>query len=46
MYMGLLEKPDRKRGFKKERILRVLLNYPDGEHTKYRVAKLADVTEP
>lgn len=46
MYMSLLEKPDRKRGFKKERILRVLLSHPDGEHTKYRVAKLADVTEP
>mgnify|MGYP000406890704 CR=1 FL=1 len=43
--MGLLEPPDRERGFKKERILRVLLNHPDGEHTKYRVAKLADVTE-
>jgi len=43
--MGLLEPPDRERGFKKERILRVLLNHPDGEQTKYRVAKLADVTE-
>lgn len=43
--MALLEKPDRVRGFKKERIIRVLLNHPDGEKTKYRVAKLADVTE-
>lgn len=42
----LLEKPKRKRGFKKERIIRVLLNYDGGEITKYRVAKLAEVSEP
>jgi hypothetical protein len=42
----LLEKPERERGFKKERIIRVLLNHDSGEITKYRVAKLADVSEP
>lgn len=42
----LLSKPDRERGFKKERIIRVLLNHPKGNITKYRVAKLADVSEP
>lgn len=42
----LLEKPDRERGFKKERILRVLLNHTGEAVTKYRVAKLADVSEP
>lgn len=41
----LLEKPDRRRGFKKERMLRLLLNHPDGELSKYRLAKLADATE-
>lgn len=41
----LLEKPDRKRGFKKERMLRLLLNHPDGELSKYRLAKGADATE-
>lgn len=44
MYM-LLEPPARERGFKKERILRVVLNHADGEITKYRVAQLADVSE-
>lgn len=42
----LLEKPARERGFKKVRILRVLLNHAGGDLTKYRVAKLADVSEP
>jgi len=42
----LLERPQRERGFKKERILRVLLNHSDGEITKYRVAKLAEVSGP
>ncbi|PTD94115.1 hypothetical protein C9439_04245 [archaeon SCG-AAA382B04] len=42
----LLEKPRRERGFKKERIIRVLLNHPRGDITKYRVAKLADASEP
>lgn len=41
----LLEKPDRQRGFKRERILRILLNHPDGELTKYRVAKEAAASE-
>lgn len=44
MYM-LLEPPARERGFKKERILRVVLNHANGEITKYRVAQLADVSE-
>jgi len=42
----LLEKPKRERGFKKERIIRVLLNCDEGEITKYKVAKLANVSEP
>lgn len=42
----LLEMPERKRGFKKERMLRILLNHPDGSLTKYRIAKEADVSEP
>ncbi|OKY78504.1 MAG: hypothetical protein BTN85_0995 [Candidatus Methanohalarchaeum thermophilum] len=42
----LLEKPERERGLKKERIIRVLLNHPEEDITKYRVAKLADVSEP
>jgi len=41
----LLEPPARERGFKKERILRVVLNHADGEVTKYRVAQLAEVSE-
>lgn len=41
-----LQKPDRTRGVKKERILRVLLNHPDGELTKYRIAKAVDASEP
>lgn len=41
----LLEKPDRQRGFKRERILRILLNHPDGALTKYRVAKKAEASE-
>jgi len=42
----LLEKPKRERGFKKGRIFRVLLNHSGEEITKYRVAKLAEVSEP
>jgi hypothetical protein len=42
----MLEFPNRERGFKKERILRVLLNHPDGELSKYRVAKEADGSGP
>ena len=42
----LLQKPDRTRGVKKERILRVLLNNPDGTSSKYRIAKEVDASEP
>ncbi|RQG88833.1 hypothetical protein EA462_10555 [Natrarchaeobius halalkaliphilus] len=44
--MVLLEKPDRERGFNKERIIRVLLNHADGKLTKYRIAKLSGASEP
>ncbi|MUW15807.1 hypothetical protein GJ633_15165 [Halorubrum sp. CBA1125] len=44
--MALLERPDRERGFNKERIIRVLLNHSGEELTKYRVAKLAETSEP
>jgi len=40
----LLEMPARERGFKKERLHRVLLNHPDGERTRYEIAKEADVS--
>ncbi len=42
----LLEKPKRERGFKKGRIIRVLLDYDGEDITKYKVAKLANVSEP
>jgi DNA-binding Lrp family transcriptional regulator len=42
----LLQKPDRTRGVKKERILRVLLHNPDGSLSKYRIAKEVDASEP
>ncbi|PSP66664.1 hypothetical protein BRC85_09390 [Halobacteriales archaeon QS_1_69_70] len=42
----LLQKPDRTRGVKKERILRVLLNNPDGTLSKYRIAKEVEASEP
>jgi len=42
----LLEKPEKTRGITKERIIRVLLNHSEEEVTKYRVSKLADVSEP
>jgi hypothetical protein len=43
----LLEKPEKTRGVTKERIIRVLLNHSGEEDlTKYRVAKLAEVSEP
>jgi hypothetical protein len=42
----LLQKPDRERGIKKERILRVLLNHADGDLTKYQIAKVVDASEP
>ena len=44
--MALLEKPDRERGFNKERIIRVLLNQTGEELTKYRLAQLAGASEP
>ncbi|MFB6100433.1 MAG: hypothetical protein ABEK16_04110 [Candidatus Nanohalobium sp.] len=44
--MALLERPNRKRGFKKERILRVLLNHSQEELSKYKVAKQAEVSGP
>jgi len=40
----LLEKPARQRGFKKERLHRVLLNHPDGERSRYEIANEADVS--
>ena len=40
----LLEKPDRQRGFKKERLHRVLLNHANGELSRYEIAKQADVS--
>ena len=43
--MALLEKPDRQRGFNKERIIRVLLNHSGEDITKYRVAQLAEASE-
>jgi len=44
--MALLEEPDRQRGFNKERIIRVLLNHTGEDLTKYRLAQLADASEP
>lgn len=44
--MALLEKPNRERGFNKERIIRVLLNHPEDDLTKYRLAQLAETSEP
>jgi len=43
--MALLEKPDRERGFNKGRLIRVLLNKPKGELTKYKLAQESDVSE-
>lgn len=42
----MLEAPAQKRGAKKERILRVLLNHADGGVSKYRIAKEVDASEP
>lgn len=44
--MALLEQPNRERGFTKERIIRVLLNHTGDNLTKYRLAQLADASEP
>jgi len=41
----LLEKPARKRGYKKERLHRVLLNHPDGELSRYEITKRANVSK-
>lgn len=40
----LLEKPARQRGFKKERLHRVLLNHADGELSRYELASRADIS--
>lgn len=40
----LLETPARERGFKKERLHRVLLNHPDGQRSRYEIAKEAEVS--
>ena len=40
----LLEKPARERGFKKERLHRVLLNHPNGDRSRYEIANEADVS--
>jgi hypothetical protein len=44
--MALLRRPDRERGFNKERIIRVLLNHTGDDLTKYRLAQLSDASEP
>lgn len=44
--MALLEAPEKTRGKYKERILRVLLNHSNEELTKYKVAQLAEASEP
>lgn len=41
----LLEGPTRERGFKKERLHRVLLNHPDGEVTRHELARRAGVSK-
>jgi hypothetical protein len=41
----LLEKPDRQRGYKKERLHRVLLNHPGGELSRYEITKRAKVSK-
>lgn len=43
--MGLLETPDRERGYNKERIIRVLLNHTGEDLTKYRLAQCANASE-
>ena len=40
----ILEKPVRERGYKKERLHRVLLNHPNGELSRYELAKRTDVS--
>jgi hypothetical protein len=41
----LLEPPDRKRGFKRERLLRVLLNHPSGDLSKRALSREAGTTD-
>jgi len=41
----LLEKPARQRGYKKERLHRVLLNHPDGELSRYELTQRANVSK-
>lgn len=41
----LLETPARERGFKKERLHRVLLNHPDGELSRYELTQRAAVSK-
>lgn len=41
----LLQAPDRTRGFKKEWILRRLLNHPEREVTKCQIAQEADASD-
>ena len=40
----MLAKPARERGLKKERLQRLLLNYADGEQTRYEIAKRTGVS--
>jgi len=44
--MTLLEPPDRERGYTRERIIRALLNHTGEDLTKYRLAQLAEASEP
>ena len=41
----LLEPPDRERGFKQERLLRVLLTHPDGGLSKRALSREAETTD-
>ena len=41
----LLEKPDRERGFKKERMLRLILNHPNGEFRKPELAEMVNASQ-
>jgi hypothetical protein len=41
----LLEKPGRQRGYKKERLHRVLLNHPTGELSRYELMQRATVSK-
>ena len=44
--MTVLRRPDRERGYNKERIIRVLLNHTGEDLTKYRLAQLSETSEP